>query len=512
MDNYTDGQLTDALLAAGTVNVEEYGQSQQVLLSDTLRVNRDDGMTQGLDVQESVQNAYNVSGSVLKQYLTSQAGYIKWTYPEYVPSFDLENIKPASGDGEEIWRFYSAYGFDHDTKEYDDSHKNEICYLTFENNAEGGEVTTSWISSTDLDNAFLDFVKTLSSDTSQLGNQLADAHNKELSKTFDNFLYTFAYEFNLKEQRNNSVQYNNFKYTGGRLGDLTTINDDSGQHQSPIYVDYISVFNAYKKYVTDSYGRFIYYPQKNSNGDFQVKVGDTYYTYVGDQDIINRLYEVTEKNGLSGLPIYDKMIITKTTLQRGDQTSQGQIVYRKYNELTENHGGLQGVLIQQVDYLDPQVFIFNEGDRTVSIDQKYYGYINDLLNQKTTVYGQDTSDNTLYTLGTLRMVGNYPYQSPVGSEHDKYIVRTSAKNYPNPQLKTYSITQRQGVGDNNQITNNKQNILLFNQAVLAQVEFDVQVLNQDAKVTGSGKNVNTAFYQRAIDITIQAPIYKDAPN
>jgi len=42
MDSYADDALTDALLAAGTVNVEEYGSSSQVILSDSLRARRSD--------------------------------------------------------------------------------------------------------------------------------------------------------------------------------------------------------------------------------------------------------------------------------------------------------------------------------------------------------------------------------------------------------------------------------------------------------------------------------------
>ena len=38
---------------------------------------------------------------------------------------------------------------------------------------------------------------------------------------------------------------------------------------------------------------------------------------------------------------------------------------------------------------------------------------------------------------------------------------------------------------------------------MAQVEFDVQAVNPDKKVTGADNNIRTAFYQRIVDITIQ---------
>jgi len=43
------------------------------------------------------------------------------------------------------------------------------------------------------------------------------------------------------------------------------------------------------------------------------------------------LYEKAKANGLNGLPIYDKMIVTKTTLSRGSDNGDVCIVDRSYN-------------------------------------------------------------------------------------------------------------------------------------------------------------------------------------
>ena len=40
---------------------------------------------------------------------------------------------------------------------------------------------------------------------------------------------------------------------------------------------------------------------------------------------------------------------------------------------------------------------------------------------------------------------------------------------------------------------------------MAQFEFDVQVMGSDGQVTGPDNGVNTAYYSRIVDITIQAP-------
>ena len=202
------------------------------------------------------------------------------------------------------------------------------------------------------------------------------------------------------------------------------------------------------------------------------------------------------------------MIITKTTLSRGSDNGDVCIVDRSYNLMSQNHSESSEPIIQQVDYLDPQVFIFYDevkGDYAgqATLNAQYNSYIQQLINSNTTVFGSDTSNNTLQTLGVIQTSGaTYPWkQSYQDSTVQNYLSRPQAKTYPNGQTKTYSLTWN---SQNATLANNKQNILLFNQAVMGQIEFDVQVMGQESQITGSDPGINTAFYSRIVDITIQA--------
>lgn len=529
MDSYADDALTDALLAAGTVNVEEYGQSGQVLLSDTLRARRSDSNSSGgqstyFDTQTEIQNAYEqqkTQNPSLIKYLTDENGFIKWTYPEYRTA-KCDDVY-GSSYGDNVWVFATNYGYDIQKQEEEnpyvgksDQNYNKINYMTLENNTLGGEYVYSWIDSTQLDNAFLKFVKELNNDNSSLGTgQSVDANNKELAKAYENFLTTFGWDFGLTEVTKggsvNAMAFNNFKYHGGKLGSLTHIASQTGAYDSPIYIDYITVFNVYKHYLTDEYGRFITYPDKTKDGSgYYIKVGENIYSLdAGDSNVV-ALYEKAKENGLNGLPIYDKMIITKTTLSRGSDTGDTCTVDRSYNMMSQNHSESSEPIIQSVDYLDPSVFIFSdfgteqgEYNGTAQLNQQYSSYIQQLLNSTVTVFGSDTSDNTLPTIGVIQTSGaSYPWsQNYQDSTVQNYLSRPSAKNYPNRQAKTYQLTWNP---QNPDMANNKQNILLFNQAVMGQIEFDVQVMGQDGSVTGSDSGINTAFYSRIVDITIQA--------
>lgn len=529
MDSYADDALTDALLAAGTVNVEEYGSSSQVILSDSLRVRRSDAQLGGGQVTDfntsvEIQNAYDIQSNTFKQYLTDENGFIKWTYPEYrTTKYDDVYTYDVTGD-EKCWVLATNYGYDlekqEETNPYvdkSDQNYSKINYMTLENTPDGGKYVSSWIDSAQLDNEFLNFVKELNNDNSSLGQtgQSADANNKELAKAYENFLTTFGWDFGLQEVTEsrtvNAMKFNNFKYHGGKLGSLTHIASQTGIYDSPIYVDYITIFNVYKHYLTDEYGRFITYPDKTKDGaGYYVKVGDSIYALNASDTNVIALYEKAKANGLNGLPIYDKMIITKTTLSRGSDNGDVCIVDRSYNLMSQNHSESSEPIIQQVDYLDPQVFIFYDEDSKVGdytgsaqLNPQYNSYIQQLLNSDTTVFGSDTSNNTLQTIGVIQTSGaTYPWeQSYQDSTVQNYLSRPQAKTYPNDQTKTYSLTWN---SQNPTLANNKQNILLFNQAVMGQIEFDVQVMGQESQITGSDPGINTAFYSRIVDITIQA--------
>ena len=139
MDNYADDALTDALLAAGTVNVDEYGAQKQVVLSDTMQVNKNDrqGSTNTVDQSAEIQAAYDgqtggSSDSILEKYLTDDAGFVKWTYPEYRQTKMLGESQigdSGASDGHKTWRFFTNYGYDLKTKKYDNGHQNQINYL-----------------------------------------------------------------------------------------------------------------------------------------------------------------------------------------------------------------------------------------------------------------------------------------------------------------------------------------------------------------------------------------------
>lgn len=529
MDSYADDALTDALLAAGTVNVEEYGSSGQVLLSDSLRARRSDAQSGGGQVTDfntsvEIQNAYDIQSDVFKQYLTDENGFIKWTYPEYrATQYDDVYVYDMTGD-EKCWVLATNYGYDLEKQEEanpyvdkSDQNYNKLNYMTLKNTPDGGEYEYSWVDSAQLDNEFLNFVKELNNDNSSLGQtgQSADANNKELAKAYENFLTTFGWDFGLQEVTEsgtvNAMSFNNFKYHGGKLGSLTHIASQTGIYDSPIYVDYITIFNVYKHYLTDEYGRFITYPDKTKDGaGYYIKVGDNIYSLAASDTNVTALYEKAKANGLNGLPIYDKMIITKTTLSRGSDNGDVCIVDRSYNLMSQNHSESSEPIIQQVDYLDPQVFIFYDADSKVGdytgsaqLNPQYNSYIQQLLNSDTTVFGSDTSNNTLQTIGVIQTSGaTYPWeQSYQDSTVQNYLSRPQAKTYPNEQTKTYSLTWN---SQNPTLANNKQNILLFNQAVMGQIEFDVQVMGQESQITGSDPGINTAFYSRIVDITIQA--------
>lgn len=529
MDSYADDALTDALLAAGTVNVEEYGSSSQVILSDSLRARRSDaqlggGQVTDFDTSVEIQNAYDIQSNTFKQYLTDENGFIKWAYPEYrTTKYDDVYVYDMTGD-EKCWVLATNYGYDLEKQEEanpyvdkSDQNYNKLNYMTLKNTPDGGEYEYSWIDSAQLDNEFLNFVKELNNDNSSLGQtgQSADANNKELAKAYENFLTTFGWDFGLQEVTEsgtvNAMKFNNFKYHGGKLGSLTHIASQTGIYDSPIYVDYITIFNVYKHYLTDEYGRFITYPDKTKDGaGYYIKVGDSIYSLAASDTNVTALYEKAKANGLNGLPIYDKMIITKTTLSRGSDNGDVCIVDRSYNLMSQNHSESSEPIIQQVDYLDPQVFIFYDADSKVGdytgsaqLNPQYNSYIQQLLNSDTTVFGSDTSNNTLQTIGVIQTSGaTYPWeQSYQDSTVQNYLSRPQAKTYPNEQTKTYSLTWN---SQNPTLANNKQNILLFNQAVMGQIEFDVQVMGQESQITGSDPGINTAFYSRIVDITIQA--------
>lgn len=534
MDSYADDALTDALLAAGTVNVEEYGSSSQVILSDSLRARRSDaqlggGQVTDFDTSVEIQNAYDIQSNTFKQYLTDENGFIKWTYPEYRTTkyADVYN----SGTSDNVWVLATNYGYDLKKQAEDnpyvdksDQNYNKLNYMTLKNTPDGGEYVYSWIDSAQLDNEFLNFVKELNNDNSSLGQigQSADANNKELAKAYENFLTTFGWDFGLQEVTEsrtvNAMNFNNFKYHGGKLGSLTHIASQTGIYDSPIYVDYITIFNVYKHYLTDEYGRFITYPDKTKSEDseftYYMKVGDSIYGLSQQDSNVVALYEKAKANGLNGLPIYDKMIITKTTLSRGSDNGDVCIVDRSYNAMSQNHSESSEPIIQQVDYLDPQVFKFidlEQGEYAgyAQLNPQYNSYIQQILNSDTTVFGSDTSNNTLQTLGVIQTSGaTYPWeQSYQDSTVQNYLSRPQAKIYPNAQTKTYSLTWN---SQNPTLANNKQNILLFNQAVMGQIEFDVQVMGQESQITGSDPGINTAFYSRIVDITIQAS--QNAPD
>lgn len=527
MDSYADDALTDALLAAGTVNVEEYGSSGQVILSDSLRARRSDAQLGGGQVTDfntsvEIQNAYDIQSDTFQKYLTDENGFIKWTYPEYrTAKYDDVYTYDVTGD-EKCWVLATNYGYDLEKQEESnpyvdksDQNYNKLNYMTLENTPDGGKYVSSWIDSAQLDNEFLNFVKELNNDNSSLGQtgQSADANNKELAKAYENFLTTFGWDFGLQEVTEsgtvNAMKFNNFKYHGGKLGSLTHIASQTGIYDSPIYVDYITIFNVYKHYLTDEYGRFITYPDKTKDGaGYYIKVGDSIYALNASDTNVIALYEKAKANGLNGLPIYDKMIITKTTLSRGSDNGDVCIVDRSYNLMSQNHSESSEPIIQQVDYLDPQVFVFYDDARgdyagQATLNAQYNSYIQQLINSNTTVFGSDTSNNTLQTLGVIQTSGaTYPWeQSYQDSTVQNYLSRPQAKTYPNEQTKTYSLTWN---SQNPTLANNKQNILLFNQAVMGQIEFDVQVMGQESQITGSDPGINTAFYSRIVDITIQA--------
>lgn len=506
MDNYTDDALTDALLAAGTVNVGEYGNQYQVILSDTLSVNRQGNQAiQQNDKQKAVTDAYNTQSNVLKDYLTDTSGNIQWSYPEYILQTNLQGAYNKYGDNK--FKIVQNYGVDHQQIDSDgralklqsqNQNINKIQYSVF-NDANGGSFQESWITSAELDEAFRQFIQNLSSQSSQLGANLQQADNKELAKAYDNFLTTFGWDFGLSEVSGtdtSKMTYQNFKYSGGKLGDLTIINDTNGNWRSPIYIDYITVFNVYKHYITVYDKGMVYYPEKQESGNIYIRVGDDFYKLNSQDQSVNQLYDICKENGLCGTPIYDKMIITKQTIQRKDADGTTQKVF---NNLSENHHSTgTNVIIQSVDFLDPQIFIFDDINKTAIIEQTFSGYLNQLNQQAINVYNTDAGTDRRPQIGIVKIQQNYPYQSQI-----QYIESLSARQYPNNNVLTYQITQQPNRGYNGSLTHNKQNIVIFNQAVMAQVEFDVQAVNPDKKVTGADNNIRTAFYQRIVDITIQ---------
>lgn len=490
MDSYADDALTDALLAAGTVNVEEYGRQNQVILSDTLRAIRSDNTTGIGSASETVQAAYNSQSDILKQFLTDAAGNISWVYPEYRLTDDLK-IK-------------TNYGVDYQTDpvstvQSSNANYDKIQYQVFNDSADGGYYETKWVQSQELDNAFLQFIQNLQNDQAQLNQSVQMAENKQLANTYDNFLTTFGWDFGLDEVEGHDTQgmtYNNFKYSGGRLGELTVINDVTGSYKSPIYIDYITVFNVYKHYIYIEGAGYVYYPQKVSDDLYTIRIGDKNYKLNSSDQRVAKLYEVCESNGLAGTPIYDKMIITKQTVQRNSSSGATTTVY---NNLSENHAGISGVVIQSVDFLDPQALVIREAQGDVIFDTSMQAYIDQLINQLVTVYSTSGTEQ-IQSLGVAKNIQGSVYPS---TRNDSENSRLDAKYYPNTNLMTYQITQSPNKGENGQLTKNKQNILIFNQAVMAQVEFDVQMLNPDG---ATDNNVRTAYYSRIIDITIQPPV------
>lgn len=540
MDNYADDALTDALLAAGTVNVDEYGAQKQVVLSDTMQVKKNDGQgyTNTVDYSAEIQAAYDgqtgkSSESKLEKYLTDDAGFVKWTYPEYRQTKMLGESQigdSGASDGHKTWRFFTNYGYDLKTKKYDNDHQNQINYLKLKEDASGGQMVNSWVSQTDLDNAYLDFIKRLNSQNQCINNSVSDAKNKQLAGAFDNFLTTFGWDFGIKEVTDagtvDAMKYTNFKYSGGKLGSLTHIAYDDKAYDSQIYVDYITVFNCYKHYITDDLGRMITYPNKDSSGKYYMMVGEYRYDFdIAQNSTVAKLYEICKQNSLNGLPIYDKMIITKATLSRQDAAGT---VIKQFNNMNNNHLGNNEVIIQSVDFLDPQIFDFTDNAAqaedvqpadigTVTI-ARYNDYLTNLIDQKVTVYGEANQINTRPQIGICMYdSGNawskYPWRQTTSLDNSYVqtgqtqgytnVGQSQARNYPGTNTVTYQLTSDQNAAT--QLRDNKSNIALFNQAVMAQFEFDVQVMGSDGQVTGLDNGVNTAYYSRIVDITIQAP-------
>lgn len=505
MDSYADDALTDALLAAGTVNVEEYGKQGQVILSDTLNVDRNNNQASQQTKQPVVQSAYNSQGETLKNFLTDQAGNITWKYPEYT----LQQSIQGQQNEDSQCRIVQNYGIDYQQVDSDgkatrvdsqDSNYNKVQYQVFKDSTDGGYYENEWIQSKELDDAFLAFIKNLQSNTESFGQGIDSAKNSQLAKTYDNFLTTFGWDFGLSEvdgYDTSKMTYKNFKYSGGRLGNLTDINKASEQYKSPIYIDYISVFNVYKHYISLADQGYIYYPQKTDAGEIYITVGDSIYKLDQSDQRVQKLYEICKENGLAGTPIYDKIIVTKQVIQRNDQDGTTQI---KYNNLSENHVGVDSAVIQSVDFLDPSIFVLNTENKTASLDSQMNGYIDQLLNSKLNVYDTNNGYAQKYQIGISKIAEQYPQ-----TQGNSDIGRASAKNYPNPTMLTYQITSSPNKGVDGSLTHNKQNIVVFNQAVMAQVEFDVQMMNPDSMLTGDDDNVRTAYYQRIIDITIQPP-------
>lgn len=540
MDNYADDALTDALLAAGTVNVDEYGAQKQVVLSDTMQVNKNDrqGSTNTVDQSAEIQAAYDgqtggSSDSILEKYLTDDAGFVKWTYPEYRQTKMLGDSQigdSGASDGHKTWRFFTNYGYDLKTKKYNNDHQKHINYLKLKEDASGGQMVNSWVSQEELDSAYLDFIKRLNSQNQCINNSVSDASNKQLAGAFDNFLTTFGWDFGIKEVTDagtvDAMKYTNFKYSGGKLGSLTHIAYDDKAYDSQIYVDYITVFNCYKHYITDDLGRMITYPNKDSSGKYYMMVGEYRYDFdIAQNSTVAELYEICKQNSLNGLPIYDKMIITKATLSRQDAAGT---VIKQFNNMNNNHLGSNEVIIQSVDFLDPQVFDFTDNAAkaedvqpadigTVTI-ARYSDYLTNLIHQKVTVYGEANQINIRPQIGICMYdSGNawnmYPWRQTTSLDNNyvqtgdtqgyRNVGQIQARNYPGTNTVTYQLTSDQNAAT--QLRDNKSNIALFNQAVMAQFEFDVQVMGSDGQVTGPDNGVNTAYYSRIVDITIQAP-------
>lgn len=539
MDNYADDALTDALLAAGTVNVDEYGAQKQVVLSDTMQVNKNDGQgsTNAVGQSKEIQDAYyeqtgRSSESKLEKYLTDDAGFVKWTYPEYRQTKMLGKSQigdSGASDGHETWRFFTNYGYDLNTKKYDNGHQKDINYLKLKEDASGGQMVNSWVSQEELDNAYLDFIKSLNSEDQCIGKSVSDANNKQLAGAFDNFLTTFGWDFGIKEVTDagtvDAMKYTNFKYSGGKLGSLTHIAYDDKAYDSQIYVDYITVFNCYKHYITDDLGRMITYPNKDSSGKYYMMVGEYRYNFDEAQNsTVAKLYEICKQNSLNGLPIYDKMIITKATLSRKDADGK---VTNQFNNMNNNHLGNDEVIIQSVDFLDPQVFDFT--DKAAKAEEvkptdigtvkiaRYSDYLTSLINQKVTVYGEANQINTRPQIGICMynsgdVWSKYPCRQTTSLDNSyvqtgdtqgyKYKNVGQARSYTGTNTVTYQLTSDPNAAA--QLRDNKSNIALFNQAVMAQFEFDVQVMGSDGQITGPDNGVNTAYYSRIVDITIQA--------
>lgn len=540
MDNYADDALTDALLAAGTVNVDEYGAQKQVVLSDTMQVNKNawKGSTNTVDQSKEIQAAYDgqtgrSSESILEKYLTDDAGFVKWTYPEYRQTKMLGKSQigdSGASDGHETWRFFTNYGYDLNTKKYNNDHQKDINYLKLKEDASGGQMVNSWVSQEELDNAYLDFIKSLNSQDQCIGKSVSDANNKQLAGAFDNFLTTFGWDFGIKEVTDagtvDAMKYTNFKYSGGKLGSLTHIAYDDKAYDSQIYVDYITVFNCYKHYITDDLGRMITYPNKDSSGTYYMMVGEYRYNFDKAQNsTVAKLYEICKQNSLNGLPIYDKMIITKTTLSRQDADGK---VMKQFNNMNNNHLGNSEVIIQSVDFLDPQIFDFTDNAAqaedvqpsdigTVTI-ARYENYLTNLINQEVKVYSEANQINIRPQIGICMYKSGsawnmYPWRQTTSLDNNyvqtgdtqgyRNVGQIQARNYPGTNTVTYQLTSDQNAAT--QLRDNKSNIALFNQAVMAQFEFDVQVMGSDGQVTGPDNGVNTAYYSRIVDITIQAP-------